>query len=524
MRIIRLLIACLLIASPIHAATYYMGGVGDDFANLQAAMAGMLAGDTLIVRAGTYTGAVNVIDRYHRPPDGTGTGDNPYTIIKAETDGEVTFDGENLRNMFSLQGTNDSNRAHHIQFEGIIWGRNDFEGNRASLVYVASCNYIKFLRCGAFDCHDGDDGHVFAVYNSSYVLIEDCYVWGQFDYPVIFGHYAEKSIARRVVARADRNLDVEEYINIHGFNSYGNRECEFQNCIMIDSDQVYRWGSGTQCYAYAWMIRYDDAGYQLEDVYYRGCISLNNQGGLSGSYVVDDVSAVSFIDCIHWDAMNGVRPRDGGVNFDHCTFGSLTGSGNAGCGIYFESTYRDDVTNSIITGITNSYGIYAGASRYCCLYNNLGNYSGTSDRTGDITDVNPLAASLLYLPRVESDSALSGVAEDSRDIGATVMYRIGVDGSLWGDPGYNTVTEVPLWPFPQESLIRAKFAAYTEGGVNGARGFCATGKQANGTDDITLTSYIWEYLGNQIPSDIYGTGSITSSTRSGVSSFGVSSH
>lgn len=35
------------------------------------------------------------------------------------------------------------------------------------------------------------------------------------------------------------------------------------------------------------------------------------------------------------------------------------------------------------------------------------------------------------------------------------------------------------------------------------RGFCAAGKQLNGRDDITLTSYVWEYLGNAIPSDIY---------------------
>jgi hypothetical protein len=47
-------------------------------------------------------------------------------------------------------------------------------------------------------------------------------------------------------------------------------------------------------------------------------------------------------------------------------------------------------------------------------------------------------------------------------------------------------------------------AAYTNHSVDGSRGFAASGKQLNGTDNITLTSYIWEYLGNQMPSDIYG--------------------
>ncbi|EKE15954.1 MAG: hypothetical protein ACD_11C00069G0001 [uncultured bacterium] len=42
-------------------------------------------------------------------------------------------------------------------------------------------------------------------------------------------------------------------------------------------------------------------------------------------------------------------------------------------------------------------------------------------------------------------------------------------------------------------------------GPSGTRGFCASGKQLNGVDNITLSSYIWEYLGNQIPSEIYNT-------------------
>ncbi|EKD27035.1 MAG: hypothetical protein ACD_79C00915G0001 [uncultured bacterium] len=68
-----------------------------------------------------------------------------------------------------------------------------------------------------------------------------------------------------------------------------------------------------------------------------------------------------------------------------------------------------------------------------------------------------------------------------------------------------------LWPFPNENLIKAKMSAYSydNGNLNGKRGFCADGKQLNGRDDITLTSYIWEYLGNPIPPEIYGSLGIT---------------
>ncbi|HFD04843.1 MAG TPA: T9SS type A sorting domain-containing protein, partial [Firmicutes bacterium] len=40
--------------------------------------------------------------------------------------------------------------------------------------------------------------------------------------------------------------------------------------------------------------------------------------------------------------------------------------------------------------------------------------------------------------------------------------------------------------------------------LRGNRGFCKDTVQLNGTDERTLTSYIWEYLGNQMPDSIYG--------------------
>jgi hypothetical protein len=55
-------------------------------------------------------------------------------------------------------------------------------------------------------------------------------------------------------------------------------------------------------------------------------------------------------------------------------------------------------------------------------------------------------------------------------------------------------------------LIKEKMAAYTytddTGTVTGARGFCA-GTSLGGYPQ-TLTRYIWEYLGNEIPATIYG--------------------
>jgi hypothetical protein len=86
------------------------------------------------------------------------------------------------------------------------------------------------------------------------------------------------------------------------------------------------------------------------------------------------------------------------------------------------------------------------------------------------------------------------------NIGATLQYMVGAPGTLFGETGYNTVQSTPMWPFPNETVIKAKMAAYT-GPPSGARGFAAAGTGLYG-GPITLTSYIWEYLGNPCPTGI----------------------
>jgi hypothetical protein len=128
---------------------------------------------------------------------------------------------------------------------------------------------------------------------------------------------------------------------------------------------------------------------------------------------------------------------------------------------------------------------------------------------------NPATSGLLYLPRIEAGSTLKTAGPSKARIGADLTYQYGKSGTLWGEAGYNLLQDgtngqavAKLWPFPNEDVIKAKLAEYSNHGVKGARGFCA-GTSKDGTPQ-TLTKYIWEYLGNQIPSDIYGsTGGLT---------------
>ncbi len=67
------------------------------------------------------------------------------------------------------------------------------------------------------------------------------------------------------------------------------------------------------------------------------------------------------------------------------------------------------------------------------------------------------------------------------------------------------LTNEKLWPWPYEDWIREDMCDsgfLTEIGRTGADTpkWCTTSK--------TLTEYIWEYLGNTIPTEIYGEGDL----------------
>ena len=89
-------IAVALGAQPAGAATVYMGP-NEPVKTLRQAFKAIKGGDTLIIRDGVYTGRDNMItwspyntDFELCPPAGS---DGAYTVIRAEHDGQVTFDG-----------------------------------------------------------------------------------------------------------------------------------------------------------------------------------------------------------------------------------------------------------------------------------------------------------------------------------------------------------------------------------------------------------------------------------------------
>ena len=110
-------------------------------------------------------------------------------------------------------------------------------------------------------------------------------------------------------------------------------------------------------------------------------------------------------------------------------------------------------------------------------------FGNRPDNCGTVFD--PTTHGLEYILRVEPGSRLSTAGANGGQAGANIVKRIGVSGTLHGEPGYDQVTNDDLWPWPEEARIKADLAE------SNSRGFSASSK--------SLTNYLWEILGNPSP-------------------------
>lgn len=517
------------------AATLYMGS-GETYTTLRAALSAMAGGDTLIIRDGTYTGTANSMDNSNYPPTGSA---GTYTVIKAEHDGAAIFDGQGTTDMFTVNPG--VIRNQYWKFEGLVWCRTP-----SSNVVLVNCNYVKFLRCGAYDVGPGNTANFFTRYGA-YCLWEGCYAYGSGRYKFC-GYQSNFLIFRNCVGRSDI-IDTTGSPNpCAQFSMYSCSGTFCQNCIAIDSDQTTHYNANE--YHGGFIVPSTDMDAHM--TVFENCISLNiKTGGLctTGNSYRNAYNTL-YKNCVVWDCY----PFSSGASVNvfrgyndvltHCTFGysQMSGSQYNAAYVYAyngtdQPSLHTTLKNSLFYHIlgTDSAGISAsdyivlkdygsavsGVYDYNAFYGNTAsNYWYSNPVPGNdahsITSTNFIyspanpAGALKYITRIESGSNLSSLADDGGDIGANIRTMIGVPGTVYGEPGYDTDTGVWLWPFPNENLMKTKMAAYSNGGVSGARGFC-TGTAMNGAPQ-TLTRYIWEYLGNQIPSDIYS-GDITPPAR-----------
>ncbi len=489
--------------------TYYVdGSVADDSGDgseinpkkyITSGLTLMSAGDTLIIKDGVYTGQNNIIGDFALPrvypPSGLGAA--AYTKIQAENLGGVIIDGQ--YNWAAFSNVN-NDQINHLLISGIHFRRGSCG------VFTLKGDFNKVLKSGFEDgipeSSDAECPIASIAGGSSYSLVEDSWVWGKGRYGLYtsspFGG-TDHIVFRRVVVRMD---DVPFDRVTCGIQFYQADTNVCQNCIVVDSkpaDSVTKiWGAFCTTAL---------GGTLTPDNSFVGSIALANEQ-YDGMYPSATTGNTTIENMVLWDnegkGIGTTQLSEGTFNLGHIT------AGNNG-----DHAYRSNLGYPSTTQVKDSIAVdnNGNAFNYIDVVDdvNLFGNSGVDCAGCSITnaiETDPLvpadgfaSAALKYLVRIEPDSNLKNVASDGGDIGATILKRLGVSGTLYGEDGWDQLTGTDLWPWADESIWAGKMRAYQANGVNGNRGFVESGNGLYG-GPRTLTSYVWEYLGFPCPEGV----------------------
>ena len=519
---------------------------------LNIALDWLSSGDTLILKNGvravdptSKTSARQDLmvssDFVQLPPSGSASG---FTTVIAEDPGQVTIDvlgvdtdGYEITNTdyFALKGFVLKNAGRHG-------------------IKLVNTNFAKIIDVGVVDSGlvGGTNTHQVAniyIVASFDTLIEGFYSWGHSRYKIQFQR-SERGVVRRSVGRPDVYRGDNP---TGGFVAYCSKEMVFENNIIVDGDQNQFW-TWYKNLAAAFGNPATGCSNLPENIQVYRSISLNTNLGLIDTDASDNPDPNIWEDLIGWDIElplyygksaggrfekfpTSIHRAVGATQSNRLTIGDVdTYGGKPGRFLYSRSE-PSTVDNSIIyrlgwdgTQLHDRGGFLAstGSSTFDLDSNNIFGYlgfetNGNAQITRTIT-TDPRANGLNYLPRLDADSPLRHQAFDNGRVGAEVMTFMGSSGTFYNDADAKKETGIQMWPFPHEDLIKEKFAEYSYTGgtagptfesgpvetLHGDRGFAGAGTGLYG-GAITLTSYIWEYLGNICPEDIclYGEGTVS---------------
>ena len=495
---------------------FYMG-TGEAITTLAEGLKAIGSGDVLIIRDGTYSS-----NKYENTiPGSSASGQTPpngnsgaFTTLIAENPGKAVFLG--VKKLFQL------NNGSYMALKGMI-----LKNTTRDAVLQVSGTRIKLIDIGVGDASVGEpNGRANVLISGTYILLEGIYVWGNGRYRIQFTGASDKCVVRRCVARIDRH---EGAFPIGGFQSYCATNIVYQNNIIIDSDHKEFWTKFTWMQNLYGVPATGCNAKPFGNIFDR-CIAINADMGLMQTDAQDNVTPTIWQDNIGWDLrLSRDHAGTGGVNgILHGVGASLTNQSTIGRvstpgGSFFTSRSEDSyITNSLLKQIGWDNG--ASANQGALIRTRTSHFylqgNSISEFTGDKAEAQSINNSTIegntwnnidiqYLLR----SPLQNGGDEKR-IGANVLTFKGKSGTFYGEPGYDTETNISMWPFPKEDVIKKHFSRYSYtgptrdgGGIQtlyGNRGFADTNAvQLDGTSPVTLTSYIWEYLGNPIPNSIY---------------------
>jgi hypothetical protein len=477
--------------------TYYLSPTGSDSndgrslstprKSFAKAFSSMSGGDELILLDGTYsaaagTGYINYQGTGSaQPPSGTSL--NNVTYVHALNPGNVTIQG----GLFIGRSTR---KDSFIKIQGIT-----FEGGgslyNTSYVTVKDCGFHGSFAIGTNDHDNGND----------YDLIEDVWIWTSGARIIAINYRSHHNVWRRVLVRGDgcgtSGCSGSGNPNV-GITVYNSMDVSLQNVMVVDrilaaTDEPYG----------DFAVAQHAPGPDFGRAEWLGTLSLNSPD--TGYYMEPDAGGtvdptIKIANAVAWDSAGwGFNIARSGTNN---LMENLTAYARNGDGVRIAPELTSGTLRNVISVNAGRYGINSSYKpSYANVYNaRSGAYNNTTCSTACYTS-NPLVdgvtASLKHIVRIESNSLLKALGFGGTDIGANVLYRYGSDGKRFGDTGYNTLTATPLWPWPNEDRIKREMCTST------TRGFCSTGQRLGNLGPVTLTTYIWEYLDNPIPSGIY---------------------
>ena len=492
------------------ATTYYISPSGNDsnsgsstvpWKTFSKAFSTMKGGDELILQDGVYseaagTGYINYLGTNSaQPPSGTSAA---RTYIHAQNPGKVKINGP-------LFLGRSAQKNSYVTIEGIT-----FEG--PSLFYNTS--YIVVRACGFHD-RTSDGGVVFGIgtndgaWGNTNNLIEDVWIWGQ-DRGIASNYRSDNNVWRRIVVRGDGCNSSEctgsGNPNI-GITVYDSANVSIQNVLVVD--RILGGGSNYADFATA----QHTSGRAFGNNEWLGTMSLNSEDNCY-MFEADETSSNnptwSLQNVVGWNCVdtgvNASGPSGAKADLINGTFRIRSG---VGVGVRIPSS--GTVKRVILTGndafATNIGGPFTYFDTNGTWTNGV-DYASTCSAgcktSNPLADSNP--PSLKYIARIEPGSLLKGAGDGGSDIGANIVNRYGTDGSIYGQAGFNALTSTPLWPWPNEARIKKEMCNDT--GIT--RGFCSA---------VSLTGYVWNFLGNGNP---YAQSGVSSSSTSLTSSLNPS--
>lgn len=413
-------------------------------------------GDTLVLGSGTYASPDDAIST---PPRGA---PGRETVICAERDGTVVIT--------SPQGLSLTHDVSHVRIEGL-----KFDAPHSKRILG---NHVRILRT-AFKGGPAEENTVQVGIGSKdhndtrCILLEDCWVYGPGGRYNILIYNSRQVVLRRLVIRHDGGWKDKKWDPEAATCAYNSSQVSYQNVIVVDSNRpdYHNWYGSF----------YSTADSREREISWRGCIALNNRGtglGVDPKYsgAIDNLliwNVISFAN--DWGITLGSSGTVNGL-IDRVTVGKTSpqGEGIAKWGNQGSVRVRKGLVFDV--GVSSFRGVEI-----------LPENGGFSNRR---------KASIFYLPQGASKTGRWQAGQPEGDgIGAEIMNRIGATGAYYEDQEWDTVTSDPLWPWPFEDRIKGDFSEVD------SRGFAAQGKGLYG-GEISLTSYVWEFLGHPCPPGI----------------------